>query len=518
MYVYRNSAVEYLFKNSKMSYSNYNDLNIIDTDMDILILYMLPYTYSREELLKLIDDFKEKIDYISSNYRNQNIYSITLVNYYYDDLVVGDDIINNAINEYNHYLYCNKDIKVIDLIHFYREHNDAFDLKYYCLYDAIINPKLSTQFEEFIMNEISILNSTRKKCLVLDLDNTLWGGIIGEDGISALKISGAYPGNCFNSFQKLVLQLKKQGIILCICSKNNYVDVVECFEKRDDLILSLDDFTILKINWNNKKDEIIKISNELNIGLDSIVFIDDNPREREIVSSVGDITVLGFPEYPYMMCDYFYKEFKKYFSIYVMTEEDKNKNTQYISKIKSDKLRQEYKNDEDFIKQLDIKIECEKMNDYNIDRIEQLINKSNQFNLTTRRYSKNDLLKMKDSIIYSIKVMDKFGDLGITGISIIDIDKDKAYINSFLLSCRILGRKIENEFLKIIINEMYKKNILTITAEYIPTKKNIQVCDFYSNNGFEILERNNKHTLYQYKICDIIEYDKKYKVEVNNGK
>ena len=158
------------------------------------------------------------------------------------------------------------------------------------------------------------------------------------------------------------------------------------------------------------------------------------------------------------------------------------------------------------------------MNEYNIDRIEQLINKSNQFNLTTKRYLKKDLLNMNNSIIYSIRVIDKFGDLGITGISIVDIDNNSAYITAFLLSCRILGRKIENEFLKIIINEMYKRNISTIIAEYIPTKKNMQVCDFYSNKGFKIIESNNKHTLYNYKISNKISYNSNYSVEVKNGR
>ena len=518
MYVYRNATVEYLFKNIEIKYSNYNDLNIAEDDMDILILYMLPYTYSANELLNAIDDFRKKVEYISSKYKERNIYAITLENYYYENFIVGDDAVNNAINEYNHFLYSKKNIKVIDISNFYKENKDVFDLKYYYVYDAIINPKLSEVFENFIVNRIKLLTKPRKKCLVLDLDNTLWGGILGEDGISELKISGTYPGNCFNGFQKLVLELKKQGIILCICSKNNYEDVIDCFNKRDDLILSLEDFTILKINWNNKKDEIMNISKELNIGLDSIVFIDDNPREREIVNSLGEVTVLDFPESPYLLCDFFEKKFRKYFSAYLITDEDKNKSIQYINKIKNDKLRKEYQSDEDYIKQLEIKIICEEMNEYNIDRIEQLINKSNQFNLTTKRYLKKDLLNMNNSIIYSIRVIDKFGDLGITGISIVDIDNNSAYITSFLLSCRILGRKIENEFLKIIINEMYKRNISTIIAEYIPTKKNMQVCDFYSNNGFKIIESNNKHTLYNYKISNKISYNSNYSVEVKNGR
>ena len=143
--------------------------------------------------------------------------------------------------------------------------------------------------------------------MILDLDNTLWGGILGEDGIDKLNISGSYPGNCFNDFQQLILNLKGNGIILCICSKNNYKDVEECFEKRDDLVIKLDDFSINSISWDNKASQISNIAKKLNIGLDSMVFVDDNPTERELIKKqLSDVVVLDFPEHPYLFIEFFF--------------------------------------------------------------------------------------------------------------------------------------------------------------------------------------------------------------------
>ena len=515
IYVYRNSAIEYLFKNLDVEYSLYGEMNTIETNRDILIMNFLPYTYSKSLVMEFIDNYKKMIDFLSNRYSEKQVYVVTLYNYFYKSNINSDNEINNSINEFNDYLYKNEKIKLIEIAEFYENYNikEVFDLKYYYLYNAIINPRLANDFENFIINKIELFNTARKKCLVLDLDNTLWGGILGEDGIENLKISGSYPGNCYNDFQKLILNLKNEGIILCISSKNNYEDVKECFEKRDDLILSLDDFIIKKINWNSKKDEIIKISKELNIGLDSIVFVDDNPTEREIVKSLSDVTVLDFPKEPYQMCEFFSKEFRKYFNTYNITKEDTEKNAQYIYKIESNKLRQSFNSEEDFIKNLNIKIVYKEMNNYNIDRIVQLINKTNQFNLTSIRYTKEDLLNMKDSYINCIKVIDKFGDLGITGVSIIKINKDTAYIDSFLLSCRILGRGIENQFLKIIINKLKEKGIKTIKSKFIKTNKNIQTEQFYEQNKFKITSKNDIETCYKYDVKDFLEINKNYIVE-----
>jgi FkbH-like protein len=404
---------------------------------------------------------------------------------------------------------------MIDISSFYIEHDNVFDPKFYCTHNAIINPKLAQEFQQLLIDEIGIIKRVRKKCLVVDLDNTLWGGILGEDGIDNLQISGQYPGNCFQDFQKMLAALKDQGVILGICSKNNYDDVVECFEKRDDLALSMSDFAVKRINWVEKRKNLIEIAEELNIGLDSIVFIDDSPVERANIQTLGDVTVLDYPDTPYLMTKYFAKAFREYFGTNNLTEDDKNKSAQYEYRAKSEQLRSQVANEDEFIKKLRIRIICEEMNHSNAERIAQLINKSNQFNLTTRRYEKSDLVSMKNATILAIRVIDKFGDLGITGVAIAVKDSENtARIDTLLMSCRVLGRKIENEFLKIILNKLYQNGIRTVTSEYIETKKNSLVRSFYVENGFRRVSDDGDIVRYSYNLEKPVEYSKNYRVEV----
>lgn len=513
LHIYRNTAVEYLFKNISCTYSNYGDMNKVDDVEDILSLYFIPYANSDGEIVKFIDDYTDRINYLISMYPNKKIYVANLFNYYHHKLILKNDNINNKIMEFNNYLYKNNSINVIDISEFCNSHNDVFDPKFYYLYNAVINPKLSLEFEKFITEKINIYKKNRKKCLVVDLDNTLWGGILGEDGIGSLKISGSYPGNSFNDFQKLLKSLKEIGVILCICSKNNEQDVTKCFNEREDIGIKLDDFTIKKISWESKKESITEIAKELNISLDSIVFIDDNPVERdEIKSFLKDVVVLDFPEESYLMYKYYLNEFTKYFGLDIIVEEDLKKAEQYKYKIESEKLRETVFSEEEFIKQLKIKIELIELNNYNQDRFEQLINKTNQFNLTTKRYNLEQLKNMisNNHKIYGIKVSDKFGDLGITGISIVKLDKKCANIDSFMLSCRVLGRKIENQFLSLIINKLLDLNIEEIKAEYISSNKNEQTKYFYKDFGFKIIEETNNNIKYQMKINRKIDLNMNY--------
>ncbi len=286
------------------------------------------------------------------------------------------------------------------------------------------------------------------------------------------------------------------------------------------MVLSLDDFIVKKINWSEKRQNIKKIAKELNIGLDSIVFIDDNPVERENVRTLGEVVVLDFPKSPCQMPEYFAKEFYEHFGTYLLTEDDINKNTYYKYKAKSDNLRSKVISEDEFIKELKIKITYETINENNIDRIAQLINKTNQFNLTTRRYSKSDLAKMSDDLILAVRVADKFGDLGITGVAIAKRNDEKeATIDTFLLSCRVLGRKIEQEFLKIVLNELKDVGIKKVIGEYVPSKKNKQVATFYSDNGFKKLSDCKHETQrFEYTITKQLDYNSNYIVEEKDGK
>lgn len=518
IYIYRNTAIEYLFKNKNICYSGYEEISKPSDDKDILMLYFLPYKYDEHKIINFINDYKKRIEYIIESNSNKKIFVVSLYNYFYQSFVYNDNKVKDAIEAFNKFIVENNKIHSINIEEFYYKYSleQLFDPKYYYLYNAIINPKYSQEFEKWIFEKIRIKTRTRKKCLVLDLDNTLWGGILGEDGIEKLNISGSYPGNCFSDFQQLILNLKQKGIILCSCSKNNYKDIEECFKKRDDLTIKLDDFTINSISWDNKAIQISNIAKKLNIGLNSIVFIDDNPVERELIKTqLSDVIVLDFPAHPYLFTEFFKKEFDKYFGINELTNDDVEKSKQYNYKLKSDELKEIIHNEDDFIKKLKIKISYQKMNKYNEQRFEQLINKTNQFNLTTKRYGLCNLkeIEQNNNLIYGIKVIDKFGDLGITGLSIIMIENDTAIIDSFMLSCRILGRKIEYEFLKFIMNKIYERGIKKFKASYIKSNKNEQVRKFYEIFGFEIEKANETIINYKYEMDDIFEYDNKYEME-----
>lgn len=522
IYFYRNTAIEYLFKGiDGISFSGYDGVELLNDndDLEIMIFYMLPYIYSNQDLVQVVNGCLERTKYIINNYPNRTIFAITLHNHFYRPFVFGDDKLDRAISSYNEFLYSQKNIKVINIAPFHTSHSNVFDSKYYYLYNAIINPSLAEEFQHFILNEITLIERTRKKCLILDLDNTLWGGILGEDGIANLQISGSYPGSCFHDFQRMILELKNQGVLLGICSKNNYDDVAECFKERDDLVLSLDDFVSKKINWLEKRQNIKELAKELNIGLDSIVFVDDNPIERENVKTLGEVTVLDFPKSPHLMVEYFAREFYKNFGTYLLTDDDINKNTYYKNRAKSNELRNKSVGEDDFIKKLNIKITYAMMNENNSDRIAQLINKANQFNLTTRRYKKTELVNMTNTMIIAIRVTDKFGDLGITGVAIIrKRDKKEAIVDTFLMSCRILGRKIEQEFLKIVLNELWSAGIKKVIGEYIETKKNKQAESFYSDNGFrEITNQHRKLRRFEYILTGPLDYNSNYIVEKKYG-
>lgn len=347
------------------------------------------------------------------------------------------------------------------------------------------------EFYVLLANEytkyIKAIYGLKKKCIVLDLDNTLWGGIIGEDGLDGIILGEAYPGKCYKDFQQQLLKLKNRGVILAICSKNNPEDVDEVFEKHPDMILNRTDFACIKASWNDKCTNIKTISEELNIGTDSIVFIDDNPIECELIKQqVPEITVINLSKNPIEYPDLINS--LNYFETINLTEEDLHKTDIYKAQINRNILKNSYNNLDDYYKSLEMRVEIKEADSFAVSRIAQLAQKTNQFNLTTKRYSEKDIKEMiqdNNYKIYYIRVIDKFGDNGITGCCILKkIDDCKLFIDTFLLSCRVMGRNIENAFMSFIYNKAKEYNIKKLIGEYIPTKKNKPVKDFYTNLGF----------------------------------
>jgi FkbH-like protein len=370
---------------------------------------------------------------------------------------------------------------------------NSIDLRGFYLTKTLYTFTFLSCYSKFISPIIFALYGKSKKAIILDCDNTLWKGIVGEDGLSGISLSEKDKSGVY--FKQLHFVLKKialKGILLGICSKNNYKDVEDVFNSREDFILNTSDFVIKKINWIDKATNLKKISSELNIGIDSLVFIDDSKFEinliNEVMPSVKTIQVPeNLYEYPILLLN----SLDLFFSL-SSSNEDKNRTEMYIS----NELRQKDKNNfgdfESYLKSLDILLTISNKDKKAIDRIVQLSQKTNQFNLTTTRYTNNEIEYFFQSIehdIFTLNVSDKYGESGITGLCIVKYDHDNAYIDTLLLSCRILGRNIEKVFLFQILQMIKTKNKKNIFSKYIKTLKNNQVQDFYENSNFELISQ-----------------------------
>jgi FkbH-like protein len=322
-----------------------------------------------------------------------------------------------------------------------------------------------------------------KKALILDLDDTLWGGIVGDDGVENLKIGGHDPvGEAFADFQRWIKIIQSWGVILCICSKNDEKIAWEVFEKHSGMILKKEDFVKWRVNWEDKAANIVEIVNELNLGMDSVVFLDDNPGERNrIRTALPGILVPDLPE-DKMEYPSFIRSLGCFNSI-ALTEEDKKRTGLYKEETERKKTKLGFTSVDDWIQSLNIEVEFEALNEVNLLRAEQLLNKTNQMNLRTRRLSKEELKDWsgkKDHWFYVVHVKDIFGDNGITGLlGFHKNEKNELFLDDFVMSCRIMGRKIENKMLEFVANACKEQGCTKIVVEYLPTDKNKPVKDFF---------------------------------------
>jgi FkbH-like protein len=331
-----------------------------------------------------------------------------------------------------------------------------------------------------------------KKCIVLDLDNTLWGNIIGEDGFEGIKL-GPYPeGRSFVEFQKVIKSLSENGIILAINSKNNQQDAMKAINEHPHMILREKDFSCIKINWNDKISNMREISNELNIGLDSIVFFDDDPVNRELLRmSIPEINTVELPKDPSTYAQILRN--LNDFNTLKITKDDTHRKIMYKQEQNRQKLESSTENLNEYLKKLDIKIKIKLDDKFSISRISQLILKTNQFNLTTKRYQEEQIkefVKDETMIVGCSEIEDKFGENGITNVFIIKTKPNEWIIDTFLLSCRIMGRGIEEGIIGKILEIAKNKGIEKITATFIPTEKNKPAENFLKNYGFEKEKEN----------------------------
>lgn len=359
-----------------------------------------------------------------------------------------------------------------------------------------------------VVRVISAVQGKVLKCLILDLDNTVWGGVIGDDGFDNIQIGGLGIGKAFTEFQHWVKKLRQRGIIVCICSKNTASVAKEPFEKHPDMVLRMKDIAVFMANWENKADNIRCIQQILNIGFDSMVFLDDNPLERDMVrNSVPNITVPDLPEDPAEYLEYLYA--LNLFETASYSSEDIIRTEQYQIESERAMAQESFANEDEFLEGLNMVSDVRPFDSYSIPRVAQLSQRTNQFNMRTVRYTENDIRSIVSSgrcVTLAFSLEDNYGDYGLICAVIMEKKKSsELFIDSWFMSCRVFNRGMESFVMNTIVEAANSSGCHTILGEYIPTAKNIIVKDLFASYGFiqdEELWRLDT-SLYRAKKCSI---------------
>ena len=366
---------------------------------------------------------------------------------------------------------------------------------YWYMYKSAMCMEAIPYVAQSIANIIKSIYGKNKKILVLDLDNTLWGGVIGDEGIEGIKIGQEVSkGQAYVEFQEYCKKLKEIGVILAIDSKNDYENAIAGLNHPDG-ILRPDDFVDIKANWNSKDQNLREIADELTLGVDSFVFVDDNPAEREIVFAQlpgVSVPVMDSVENYIRILDH-----SGYFETTVLSAEDQKKTEMYHAKTEAYKAKALFADYGEYLDSLEMIAEIGDFKPIYFQRIAQLTNKSNQFNLTTIRYTEDDIKTMQQDVEYIClcgRLKDKFADNGVTTVVIGHIEGDLLHIKLWLMSCRVLKRGMEDAMMNVLFEEARKRGIKKIVGYYYPTAKNFMVKDFYEQYGFEMVaDGENKH-------------------------
>jgi len=387
--------------------------------------------------------------------------------------------------------------------------SNSLDLRYFLSSKALYTIDFYKAYAKFVKPFIMSANGKSKKALIFDCDNTLWKGILGEDGFDNIEMSSrTMDGAIFSEIQAMALDINKQGILIGLCSKNNPKDVDEVIKSHLDMQLRDEHITINKSNWSDKVSNLKAIAQELNIGLDSLVFVDDSSFEVNLIrEQLPDVTVLQVPkrlyEYPKM-----FRENLGLFYNLSFTAEDRKKIKMYKLHAKRETVKKQFSNIEDYFVSLELKLTIFYDEETIVPRMSQISQKTNQFNLTTKRYTEGDIknfITKEDSKVLAFSVSDKFGDSGITGLCIINIDdkSETAEIDTYLMSCRIIGRNVEYSFMDYIIDMVKRNKVNVVKAKYVETQKNETVKEFYDNCGFNLIDGDGSERAYT---LDVMSY------------
>ncbi len=354
-----------------------------------------------------------------------------------------------------------------------------------------IAPQAAARYGELTARLIGAARGQSKKCLVLDLDNTLWGGVIGDDGIEGIVLGeGSAAGEAHVSLQRYAKQLKERGVILAVCSKNNPATAEAVFRDHPEMHLRRSDIAAFVANWNDKAHNLRTIAEQLNIGLDSLVFVDDNPAERARVRE--SLPMVAVPELPsdpalFVRC----LADAGYFEAVRFTEEDRQRAHQYAANLQREALRGTAQTIDDFLRGLEMAVQYGPVGAVDLNRAVQLINKTNQFNTTTKRYTFEEVAHMASSqnhLSLQFRLLDRFGDNGLVSVMLlrpVPEEPGVLALDSWVMSCRVFGRQLEHEAMNLAVEAAARRGIRMIQAEYVPTSKNAVISNLFEKLGFE---------------------------------
>ena len=407
----------------------------------------------------------------------------------------------NRVNQFLYELASKEQIKIFDFAQWVMsEGGGAIDQKMDLFARQHISATKALSFSDAFARVVRPLLLPQSKVLAVDLDNTLWGGVLGEDGIDNLKIGQDHPGSVYWRIQQLIHGLKSRGVLLVLLSKNNAADVEEAFSFLGKMPLQLSDFSVVKTNWNEKYINLIEVAEVLNLGIDSFVFLDDQPFEQEQMRrSLPEVKVLNNRNDPLDIMNALLNT--HLFDQFAVGEEDQIRNKDYQYEAERDKLKKGLTKEE-FLLTLELKAEVQLVTSSTIQRTVQMLSKTNQFNLTTRRHSEATVRKIMEedgNLLLTLSLSDRFGDQGIVGLCIALKGKTRGemIIDSFLLSCRALGRGAEDLLWSVLLKYLDERKCTSLQATYAPSKKNIQVSELYERLGMVVESTSKEETQYR---------------------
>ena len=492
-FVFRNHTVEPFLGYEGMTYSGYDDISVVPHDVDRYIwLYQVPVNADVQQLAQEVASYCGKLDLVLNSADERKPFIIfSMVDLARLRLTGADTALQEAIMGFNSHVAQlsrqRSNVKWVDLEEFTSRYGTdvLINWKFYLMSQTLLNPKLASDFHIWWSRIQDQLDLKRKKCLVLDLDNTLWGGVLGEDGPDGIHLGGDYPGKAYTIWQRSLLQLTRQGVILAVCSKNNLDDVLEAWDANPAMVLKQEHFAAMRINWLDKASNLQSMAEELNIGLDSMVFVDDNPAERELIKQLlPQVEVPDFPDKPYLLMPFYRDLVERFFRAYVVTDEDRSKTEQYRANALRHAEQAHFADLESYLYSLDIELDIMPADEHNLPRIAQMTQKTNQFNLTTKRYTDTDVKGFLANgwKIWCISVADRFGDNGLVAVVVMKpIDTESLFVETWLMSCRVLKRDMEQAMMDSMMAECKARGIKTVKGYYYPTAKNKMVKEFFTN-------------------------------------